>query len=92
MGTEVVRNDETHRYEATLDGTAVGHLRFRTRPGQIVLVHTEVDPAHEGHGIGGAIARFALDDARERGLSVVPECPFVRAYLEHHPEDADLVA
>ena len=87
-----VRNDSNHRYEASIDGIAVGHLRFREHNGQMVLIHTEVDPAYEGHGIGGAIARFALDEARERGATVVPECPFVRAYLSHHPEYADLVA
>jgi uncharacterized protein len=88
----VVRNDANRRYEASIDGVAVGHLRFRERDGQLVLVHTEVDPAYEGHGVGSVIARFALDDARQRGVRIVPECPFVRAYLKRHPEYGDLVA
>ena len=33
----------------------------------------------------------ALDDVRSRGLRVVPICPFVRTYLQHHPEYEDLV-
>jgi uncharacterized protein len=88
----VVRNDANHRYEASIDGVAVGHLRFRERDGHLVLVHTEVDPAYEGHGVGSAIARFALDDARSRGTTIVPECPFVQSFLQRHPEYADLVA
>jgi len=56
-----------------------------------VLVHTEVDPDYEGQGIAGALAQYALDDARSRGLGVVPRCAFVQAYLARHPDYADLV-
>jgi predicted GNAT family acetyltransferase len=56
-----------------------------------VFTHTEVDPAFEGHGIGSALAAGALDDARRRGLVVVPSCPFIRAYITRHPEYADLL-
>ncbi len=45
----------------------------------------------EGRGIGSALARSALEDARSRNLVVTPLCPFVRGYLEHHPEYAPLV-
>ncbi len=42
--------------------------------------------------IGSAIARAALDSARARGLRVIPQCPFIRAYIERHPEYQDLTA
>jgi hypothetical protein len=42
--------------------------------------------------VGGALASWALDDARVRGLSITPFCPFVASYIRHHPEYADLVA
>ncbi|HZQ02403.1 MAG TPA: GNAT family N-acetyltransferase [Gaiellaceae bacterium] len=42
-------------------------------------------------GLGAALVRAALDDARDRGFRVVPICPFVEAYVRRHPEDADLV-
>ena len=45
----------------------------------------------EGQGLGGRSIPFALDDARERGLEVLPFCPFVRDYMEHHPEYIELV-
>lgn len=90
----VHRNEDNHHYEASLDGEdkVVGFIRFRHRPGQTVLIHTETDPAYEGRGIGGSLARAALDDIRARGEKVVVLCPFVSAYVERHPEYADLLA
>jgi hypothetical protein len=54
-------------------------------------VHTEVEEAVEGTGVGSQLVREALDDFRARGLGVVPVCPFVSAYLRRHPEYADVV-
>ncbi len=86
----VERNDEARRYEARLDGSLAGTLTFRSVAGHLTLVHTEVDPAFEGRGVGGALAASALDDARARGLGVRPLCPFVARYIERHPAYADL--
>jgi predicted GNAT family acetyltransferase len=54
-------------------------------------VHTEVDLGHEGAGLGSILVRGALDAQRERDELVVPLCPFVRSYLERHPEYTDVV-
>ena len=58
----------------------------------ITLVHTEVRDEFEGQGHAATLARGALDDARSRGLRVVPSCPYIASYVEKHPEYADLVA
>ncbi|MBI2764408.1 MAG: N-acetyltransferase [Chloroflexi bacterium] len=88
----VVRdNPARERYEVSYGGQTA-ELAYRVDGGRIVLIHTGVPAALEGHGIAGRLAKFALDDARARGLRVVPQCPYVRAYLEKHPEYADLVA
>jgi predicted GNAT family acetyltransferase len=92
MSDLVVRDDPQElRYEAIRDGRLVGIIRYRIEPGVVVLVHTEVDEAVEGTGVGSQLVRGALDDLRARGLRVVPLCPFVAAYLRRHPEYADLV-
>ncbi len=92
MSELVVRdNPEELRYEALRDGQLVGLIRYRTEPGVVVLVHTEVDEAVEGTGVGSQLVRFALEDIRARGLRLVPVCPFVAAHLRRHPEHADLV-
>lgn len=85
-------NAEASRFEAHLHGELAAVLDYRRRPGVWVLVHTEVLPQAEGHGLGSAIVRYALDTIRSVGERLVPQCPFVAAYLERHPEDADLVA
>jgi hypothetical protein len=56
-----------------------------------VLLHTVIDPDYEGHGVGSALARGALDDVRARGMSVVARCPFIAEYITRHDEYADLL-
>jgi predicted GNAT family acetyltransferase len=79
------------RYEARADGELIGEIRYRSKPGLVVLVHTEVAPSAEGTGVGSLLVEQALDDIRKRGLHVVPLCPFVGAYIRRHPDYADLV-
>jgi predicted GNAT family acetyltransferase len=69
----------------------VGTLAYSDREGKLYLIHTEVPKQLEGHGYAGALAKTALEYAKEQGLEVVPFCPFVRAYLQRHPEYASLV-
>lgn len=80
------------RYELRAGDELVGFIDYLLRDGTIALVHTEVDPAHSGQGHAATLARGALDDARARGLSVRPTCPYVASYIGKHPEYADLVA
>ncbi|HWS47883.1 MAG TPA: GNAT family N-acetyltransferase [Acidimicrobiia bacterium] len=88
---EVRNNEQRRRYEI-LDGLGVaGFAQYVIRPGRVILVHTEIDPAFEGRGLGSKLAAGALDDIRSRGLRVVPLCPFIEAYIESHPEYQDLV-
>jgi uncharacterized protein len=74
-----------------LDGELVGHLRYVRRGGRAYFVHTEVDLGHEGAGVGSTLVGGALDAQRELGELVVPLCPFVRGYLDRHPEHADVI-
>ncbi|HVP75042.1 MAG TPA: GNAT family N-acetyltransferase [Gaiellaceae bacterium] len=92
MDADVADNASELRYELTVNGNRVGELRYRLEPGVVVLVHTEVDPAFEGRGLGTRLIQGALDDIRARGLRMTPQCPFVRAFVDRHPEYADLVA
>ena len=85
-------NEAKHRYEAVVDGEVAGVVFYQPHDGALVLVHTEVADEWEGRGIGGRLAAGTLDDIRARGLRIIPMCPFIRGYLERHPEYADLVA
>src|SRR5690349_10098748 len=85
-------NPQEQRFEIDLGDGTLTIAEYRLRPGLILFTHTEVPPAHEGQGIGSALIRFALNWARERGLKVVPICPFFAAYIKRHAEEQDLVA
>ncbi len=92
MDTEFVDNPDQHRYELRSGDELVGLIDYRLHGDVITLVHTEVPPAFSGQGLASTLARSALDDARSRGLGVVPSCSYVAEYVEKHPEYADLVA
>jgi predicted GNAT family acetyltransferase len=83
-------NQEESRYEVTLDGETA-FLTYERRKHSIVLVHTEVPTSLGGRGLGGILARHALDDARAEGNRVVVQCPFVQSWLRRHPEYSDVV-
>ena len=84
-------NVEKRRFEADLGDGSFALAEYDLREGKLVLTHTKVPKAHEGQGIGSALVRFALRSARERGLRVVPICPFVAAYIKRHAEEQDLL-
>lgn len=86
MTLEVVHNEASQRYELRSDGELLGLIDYRLEPGAVALVHTEVDPRFEHQGLGTQLVAGALADLRERGLRVIPVCPFVEDYLRRHPE------
>ena len=91
MDGEVRNNEAAHRYELEADGN-LAIAEYRLRPGRISFTHTEVPDALAGRGIGKRLVKAALDDARAQGLKVVPICPFVKHYIDTHPEEQDLLA
>jgi predicted GNAT family acetyltransferase len=84
-------NPAKHRFEISLDDGSLAIAEYNLLPHSIVFTHTLVPPQFEGRGIGSALIRHALDSARERGLMVVPICPFFAAYFRKHAEVQDLL-
>ncbi|WBB58809.1 GNAT family N-acetyltransferase [Streptomyces sp. WMMC500] len=93
MAVEVTDAPEAHRYEARVDGESkVAGFADYIRTGELVaFVHTEVAPAYEGRGIGAALVRTALDEARAANLRVLAICPFFAGWIARHPEYRDLL-
>jgi uncharacterized protein len=77
------------RLEARVGDELVGIVEYRLGTGWIALLHTEVLPAMEGRGVGSRMAAAAIADARKRGLRVIVRCPFIGAWLERHPDQAE---
>jgi uncharacterized protein len=88
---EVRDNPAALQYEVSVDGEPAGVIRYTLGGDVVTLVHTEVEPKYEGHGVGAALVKGALDDLRARGKKIVPLCEYVLAYLERHDEYRDLV-
>lgn len=89
--TATVRhNSAENRFEIAVDGR-LAVLEYMLTGANITYTHTEVPRALEGQGLGGRLARQALEYARDNNLKVIPLCPFVRAYLARHPEYQPLV-
>jgi uncharacterized protein len=88
--SDVRNNTAQNRFELDVNGhQAVAY--YRMAPGVITFVHTEVPQELSGRGIGTKLIRGALEMARAQGLKVVPQCPFVSAFMGKHPEYNDLL-
>ena len=87
----VLHNEEAQRFEVGV-GEHMARINYvMLGPKTIIFTHTVVPFSLKGQGIGGLMARHVLDYARENEMTVIPQCPFVRAYIERHTEYQDLV-
>ena len=91
MTGEVKDNPSRSRFELEAKGETA-FVTYRPAKSGLVLVHTEVPKALEGHGIGSALARGVLELLRSRGQKAMVGCPFIAAYIRKHPEYEDLLA
>src|SRR5262245_49055227 len=92
MDAVVADNPAESRYEVRVGGELAGFAMYRDEHGRRVFFHTEVDPEHEGEGLGQQLVTTALGAMRERGTPVVPLCPFFASYIRRHPEWHDVLA
>lgn len=88
---DVDDDPEKHRYVVEVNGAVAGFTVYHVRAGRHLFVHTEIDQAYEGQGLGSKLARGALDDVKAMGGIIVPICPFIAGWIDHHPEYQSLV-
>ena len=89
---DVTLNEAEKRYEARVGGELAGAAYYDAADDLIVFTHTEVDDAFEGQGVGSALARGALDDVRADGRrKVIARCPFIKGWIDRHPDYQDLL-
>ena len=88
--TNVVNNRTQHRFELEVDGH-VARSFYKLDDDVIAFVHTEVPPELAGRGIGSKLLQDALDQVWAERLKVVPQCPFVKAWIGKHPQYKDLL-
>ena len=90
--TATVRDNPTEsRFEVFDDDTLAGYAEYLLGEGEMTITHTVVEDAFEGRGLAKELAEAALAQARQRGLAVLPKCPFVSKYIRRNPAWLDLV-
>lgn len=88
---QVRDNVDRKRFEVDLGDGTFAFADYNLLAGKIMFTHTEVPEAHGGKGLGTALIRAGLGAARERGLKVIPICPFFAAYMHKHEGEHDLL-
>lgn len=94
MTATVENNTDKSRYEVFSDGQLAGFADYEIRPDTpevIAFTHTETASEFAGQGLAKVLATAALDDARARGLSVLPFCAYIRGFIAKNPSYVDLV-
>jgi predicted GNAT family acetyltransferase len=81
----IILNAAAQRFEIHLNGH-VAYEEFATIDGGIACLHTIVPKELEGQGLGSRLVRHVLDYALRQGLKIRPDCSFVRAYIDRHPQ------
>jgi uncharacterized protein len=87
----VTDNRDQHRYELRDGDELVGFTEYHFYRSELALLHTEIRPEFGGRGLGSELVKGVLDDARARGLKVLPYCAFVRGWIGKHLDYLDLV-
>ena len=58
---------------------------------KIIIDHTEVNPGNEGKGFGKKMVLKAVEFAREKGIKIVPLCPFAKSVFDKTSEFRDVL-
>jgi uncharacterized protein len=85
MSQSVIDDTAEQRFAVSMDGTTA-RLEYKLHNGRLHLLHTEVPEAFRGRGVGGRLVEAALAKARAAHLTIVPWCPYARAWLKEHPD------
>lgn len=88
----VTNNPRLNRFEILLEEGVYAFLEYHFHKGHMAIVHTEVPEKYKGKGIAGRLAREAFEYARRTGVQVKIYCPFVKTWIEKHPEFMDLIS
>lgn len=86
----VTDNRTANRFEARDGDALAGFADYLRTPELVAFVHTEVDPAFEGRGVGSRLARAGIESVQAEGLRVLAVCPFIAGWLARHPQYAHL--
>ena len=91
---EIIKEDGDSRvrYVVTIEGYAAELPYSKVGDsGNVIADHTGVPEELGGRGVGSALVRYLVEDARTNGFRIMPLCPFVKAQYQKHPEWSDVM-
>ena len=91
MSYTIIDNKAAHQYELHAEGH-IAVITYHLHQGAIELEHTVVPEALGGKGIGSVMAKYALEAATNAHLKVIATCPFIKSYIDRHPQYQSLIA
>ena len=80
------------RYVVVVDGHEAEMTYSKAGTSRIIIDHTGVPRELAGRGVGVALVRRGVEDARAAGIKIIPLCPFAKAQIEKHKEWQDVLA
>ena len=92
MSNNITHNADEKRYEIEVDGILAGFTQAIEDGDVVTFPHTEIFDQFEGQGLASELVTGALDDVRVRGKKVIATCPYVKRFIDRHPDYADLLA
>ena len=85
MSNSVHHIPEESRFEITFQGK-ISYLDYHLSGGVITFIHAYTPPEIRGKGIAAEVAKYALDYSRDNNLKVIPQCPYIRDYIDKHKD------
>lgn len=74
------------------DGTRVAEMTYSRADNTLIIIdYAEVSEQLKGTGTGKALVRAAVGMAREKGIKILPHCPFVATMFRKMPEWRDVL-
>lgn len=79
-------------FQAMEDGIEAGRMTYVwAGEHKFIIDHTEVNPDFGGRGVGKQLLMQAVDFARERGVKILPLCPFAKSVFEKDASIEDVL-
>lgn len=85
-------NDKNGFFYIDIDGKTIAKMTFVFAGNdKIIIDHTEVNEAYNGKGFGKMMVEKAVEYAREKGIKIIPLCPFAKKIIDKTPEFQDVL-
>jgi predicted GNAT family acetyltransferase len=88
---KVIHNEKAHRFYIK-SNEKESFLRYEYINDNLInIITTYVPYEQRGKGLASKLAKQALEYAKQKSLKIIPQCSFVRVYLERNKEYQVLV-